>query len=118
MIIIIIHNNNNNNNINNNNNNNNNTSVEIEEIQRGLSIQAGHTESSKHEQPTSNQPDVTPIEEIPQQQHTLNPRQMALNSRLIAQLQQKHRLRLPALKNTYRTHSVYSLYTASHWCYS
>ena len=78
------------------------TSVEIEEIQRGLSTQACHTESSTPEQPTSNQPDLTPIEEIPQQQHSLNPRQMALKSRLIAQLQQEHRLRLPALKNTHR----------------
>ena len=76
------------------------TSVEIEEIQRGLSTQACHTESSTPKQPTSNQPDLTPIEEIPQQQQSLNPRQMALKSRLIAQLQQEHRLRLPALKNT------------------
>ena len=78
------------------------TSVELEEIQRGLSTQACHTESSTHEQPTSNQPDLTPTEEIPQKQHSLNPRQMALKSRLIAQLQQEHCLRLPALKNTHR----------------
>ena len=74
---------------------------EIEEIQRGLSTQACHTESNTPEQPTSTQPDLTPIEEIPQQ-HSLNPRQMALKSRLIAQLQQGHRLHLPALKNTHR----------------
>ena len=78
------------------------TSVEIEEIQRGLSTQAFHNESSTPEQPTSNQPDLTPIEEIPHQQHSLNPRQMALKSRLITQLQQEHRLRLPVLKNTHR----------------
>ena len=81
------------------------TIVELEEIQRGLSTQACHTESSTPEptsNPTSNQPDLTPIEEIPQQQHSLNPRQMALNSKLIAQLQQEHRLRLPALKNIHR----------------
>ena len=77
------------------------TNVEIEEIQRGLSTQVCHTDSSTPEQPTSNQPDLTPIEEIPeqQQQHSLNQRQMALKSTLIAQLQQEHRLRLPALKN-------------------
>ena len=68
------------------------TSIEIEEIQRGLPTQACHTESSTPEQPTSNQPDLTPIEEIPQQQHSLNPRQMALKSKLIAQLQQEHHL--------------------------
>ena len=62
------------------------TSVEIEEIQRELSSQACHTESSTPKQPTSNQPDLTPIQEIPQKQHSLNPRQMALKSRLIAQL--------------------------------
>ena len=78
------------------------TSVEIQEIQRILSTQACHTESSAHEQPKSNQRDLTPIEEIPQQQHSLNPRQMPLKSRLIAQLQQEHCLRLPAMKNTYR----------------
>ena len=78
------------------------TSVEIEEIQRGLSTQACHTKSSTPEQPTSNQPDLTSIEEIPQQQHSLNLRQMALKSRLIAQLQQEHRLQLPAPKNTHR----------------
>ena len=44
------------------------TSVAIEEIQRGLSTQTCHTESSIPEQPKSNQPDLTPIEEIPQQQ--------------------------------------------------
>ena len=65
-----------------------------------MSTQACHTESSTPEQPMSNQPDLTPIEEIPQQQHSLNPRQMALKSKLIAQLQQEHRLQLPALKNT------------------
>ena len=32
----------------------------------------------------------------------MNARQVALKSRLIAQLQQEHRLRLPALKNTHR----------------
>ena len=80
------------------------TSVEIEEIQRGLSMstQACHTESSIAEQPTSNQPDLTPIEEIPQQQHNLSPKQMTLISRLIAQLQQEHSLRWPALMNTHR----------------
>ena len=78
------------------------TSVAIEEIQRGLSTQTCHTESSIPEQPKSNQPDLTSIEEIPQQQHNLNPRQMALKSRLKAQLQQEHRLRLPALNNTHR----------------
>ena len=67
-----------------------------------LSTQACHTESSTPEQPKSNQPDLTRIKEIPQQQHSLNPRQMALKSKLIAQLQQDHRLRLLALKNTYR----------------
>ena len=76
------------------------TSVEIEEVQRGLSTQAWHTGSSTPEQPTSNQPDLTSIEKIPQQKHSLNPPQMALKSRLTAQLQQEHRLRLPALKNT------------------
>ena len=40
------------------------TSVEIEEIQRGLSTQACHTESSTLEQPTSNQPDLTPIKKF------------------------------------------------------
>ena len=74
------------------------TSVETEEIQRGLSTQACHTESSTPEQSMSNQPDLTPIEEIPLQQHSLNPRQMALKSRLIAQLKQEHRIRLPTLK--------------------
>ena len=59
-----------------------------------MSTQACHTESST--------PDLTPIEEIPQQQHILNPKQMALKSRLIAQLQQEHHLRLQALKNTHR----------------
>ena len=71
-----------------------------------MSSQACHTESRTHEQPTSNQPDLTPIEEIPQQKHRLNQRQMALKSRLIAQLQQEHRLRLPALKNTYRNKDI------------
>ena len=73
------------------------TNVEVEEIQRGLSTQACHTESNT----TSNQPNVTPIEEIPQQQHSLNQRQMALKSRLKAQLQQENRLRLPALNNIF-----------------
>ena len=41
------------------------------------------------------------MEEIPQQQHSFNPRQLAIKSRLIVQLQQEHRLRLPALKNTH-----------------
>ena len=68
------------------------TSIEIEEVQRGLSTQACQSELSTPEQPTSNQPDLTPIEEIPQQQHSLNPRQMTLKSRLIAQLQQEHRV--------------------------
>ena len=68
------------------------TSVEINRIQRGQSTQACHTESSTPEQPTSYKPDLTSIEEI-LQQHSLNPRQMTLISRLIAQLQQEHRLR-------------------------
>ena len=74
----------------------------LNEIQKGLSTQACHTESSIPEQPTSNQPDLNHIEHIPQQQHSLNARQMALKSRLIAKLQQEHHLRLSALKNTYR----------------
>ena len=56
------------------------SSVELEEIQRGLSTLPVIPSQADPEQPTSNQPDLTPIEEIPQQQHSLNPRQMALNS--------------------------------------
>ena len=87
------------------------TSVEIEEIQRGQSKQACHTKSSTPEQPMSNQTDLTSIEEIPHQQHSLNPRQMALKSKLIAQLQQEHRLRLAALKNTHRNKDLTQIIT-------
>ena len=40
------------------------TNVEIEEIQRGLSTQVCHTESSTPKQPMSNQPDLTAIEKF------------------------------------------------------
>ena len=92
------------------------TSVKIEEIQRRLSAQACHTESNTTEQPTSCQPDLTHIrrdsEEIPQQQHSLNQRQMELKSRLIAHVQQEHRLRLPTLKNTHHNKDLTQIFAA------